>query len=480
MKKVGIISIVLFSLTCVYTCKHNGKQENLSESITILYTNDEHGWMEASEDQDGAAGMVGLWKEQEGYDGSDNFLVLSGGDNWTGPAISTWFQGESMVEVMNAMDYDATALGNHEFDFKLDGLERRVNQMSFPIVCANITNRSDGSIPDFVQPYIIQEAGDVKVGVLGLANTVTPHMNFSYVGDTYEFGSYAAALDEYVPEMRSEGADIIILITHLCNDDVQALVPDAKEHGISIIGGGHCHHPQLVLEDGVLLMDAGAYYRGYISVEIKVDKNEGSVDFIEYKLVENKNAEADQSIANIVENWQLQIEEELSGIIGYSEGTIESGSEEMANLITDSWLFKFPDADISVTNSGGIRQDIPSGDISKNTIVGLLPFENEILGLELTGEQVIDCIGDYLLVGGISTINGYKHSDGTPMVMDSVYTVLTTDYIYSLSTNNFDVYDDTPAHTGLNWREPLMEYLESIATSSTDPLQNYLDYSARR
>ena len=87
-----------------------------------MYTNDEHGLMEATESSGGAAGLMGLWREQEGYSENGPYLILSGGDMWTGPAISTWFKGESMVNVMNGMQYDAAAIGNHEFDFKIEGL----------------------------------------------------------------------------------------------------------------------------------------------------------------------------------------------------------------------------------------------------------------------------------------------------------------------------------------------------------------------
>ena len=73
--------------------------------------------------------MISVWQDDLGYAPGGTFLVLSGGDMWTGPAISTWFQGQSMVEVMNAMDYDAAAVGNHEFDFGLEALRKRVSEM---------------------------------------------------------------------------------------------------------------------------------------------------------------------------------------------------------------------------------------------------------------------------------------------------------------------------------------------------------------
>jgi 2',3'-cyclic-nucleotide 2'-phosphodiesterase (5'-nucleotidase family) len=73
-------------------------------TLTVLYTSDEHGWMAGEKSGQGVAELAGLWAAQ--YSGRDAVLILSGGDNWTGPAISTWFEGEGMVEVMNVMGYD--------------------------------------------------------------------------------------------------------------------------------------------------------------------------------------------------------------------------------------------------------------------------------------------------------------------------------------------------------------------------------------
>jgi 2',3'-cyclic-nucleotide 2'-phosphodiesterase (5'-nucleotidase family) len=92
----------------------------------VLYTNDEHGWMEGMGEDNGAANLMQLWRDREGYEPTaEHFILLSGGDNWTGPAISTWNQGESMVELMNTMGYEASAVGNHEFDFGLDAIRQR-------------------------------------------------------------------------------------------------------------------------------------------------------------------------------------------------------------------------------------------------------------------------------------------------------------------------------------------------------------------
>jgi 5'-nucleotidase / UDP-sugar diphosphatase len=107
----------------------------------------------------GAASMLTHWREDEGYSPDGPFLVLSGGDTWTGPALSTWFDGESMIEVMNLMGYDAAAVGNHEFDFGLDGLRERGAQAEFPFLAANMRTAAGTEI-DFALPYVVHEVTD--------------------------------------------------------------------------------------------------------------------------------------------------------------------------------------------------------------------------------------------------------------------------------------------------------------------------------
>jgi 2',3'-cyclic-nucleotide 2'-phosphodiesterase (5'-nucleotidase family) len=103
-----------------------------------------------------------------------------------------------------------------------------------------------------------------------------------------------------------------------------------------------------------------------------------------------------------------------------------------ANMVADSWLNQYPTADIAMTNAGGIRQSIPAGDISKETIIGVLPFQNYIIELQLTGSELINCSGyNIIIVGGMTTVGGYFLSDGTEIDNGTTYSVLTTDYLYA-------------------------------------------------
>ncbi|MEN8121174.1 MAG: bifunctional UDP-sugar hydrolase/5'-nucleotidase [Bacteroidota bacterium] len=473
------INIILFTAV-IFTfssCKPSDNQPDGSK-ITIIYTNDEHGWMEPTNEFDGAAGLSGLWKSREGYDGSDSYLILSGGDMWTGPAISTWFRGESMVEVMNLMGYDAAAIGNHEFDFTADTLNKRLQQMNFPLLSANITEKSSGNIPAFAKPYIIRESSGVKVGIIGLSSLSTPFTTFPAYVEDYEFTSYSDAIDKYAPLVKNEGADIIIVIGHICQNEMEALVPTAKKHNIPLIGGGHCHQNVLKTINDVLLIQSGAEMKAYVKVELQFNPETNEAKINSSEIVPNQNSTPDNEIETIVEHWQAKTQEALSEEIGYCSEIIYESSISMGNMVTDSWFHTFPDADVSITNSGGIRQNINQGSIKLLTIVGLLPFENSIYELNLTGSELIDCIDNYL-IGGMTTIGGYTLSDGTPIYSDSTYSVLTTDYLYSADPD-FSKYDQEPNNTSVNYRQPLIDWIKSLNTTSQAPLNNYLDNIPRR
>ncbi len=481
MKNYRLFLFTLMFLLLYAACKKKStgtEPEEGKESIVILYTNDEHGWMEKCDYTDGGAAMMGLWQEQEEYIADGPYLILSGGDNWTGPAISTWFKGESMVAVMNAMGYTASAIGNHEFDFKIDGLKDRIAQAEFSYISANIREKATGQIPDYIIPYIIKDVKGVKIGIIGLSSITTPWSAYpDYVKDL-DFIAYDTALEQIVPQVKSEGAELLVVLGHICRDERLSLVNTAKSLGISIIAGGHCHHLVSEEVDGIILIEGGSDMLSYGRVDIIFDDENDEIIEMSHGIYYNKGGNADPLVDQVVSYWQSQKDAALSAVIGYAGQEIGQYSPAMHNMVTDSWLYKYPTADISMTTSGGIRQSIPTGDITLATMVGLQPFENSIIELELTGTQVIDCVGE-LVVGGMTTINGYYHSDGTPLVADSVYNVLTIDYLYSLSNSKFSLYDPTPYSTSVNYRQPVIDWIESLQTSSSDPLNNYLDHVPR-
>lgn len=474
------ISLLLLLIT---SCKEPNSEitepKNEGIKITILYTNDEHGWMEPTETTGGAAGLMGLWKNKEGYTKDGPYLILSGGDMWTGPAISTWYKGKSMVEVMNAMHYDAAAIGNHEFDFKIDELRNREKQSNFPFLSANIREKKTGNIPDFSTPFILKEINGVVIGIIGLTTTSTPLTTFPVNVVDYNFIPYSTALREVVPKAKEAGAELLIVIGHICENEMRGLISLSNELGISVIGGGHCHRIVSDVVKNVAIIESGSFMQNYAKVELWYDDQNNEVQNITSSVIPNINGIPDGKIESIVAKWQNKMNSSLSEVIGYTNTEIGRNSNEMYNMITDSWLIKFPNADVSLTNAGGIRQSIPVGNITLATIVGVLPFENTIVKLELTGKQLINST-NYLVIGGMTTIGGYKLSDGSEINADNTYNVLTTDYLYSRPDYSFQYDDTTPYQTSVHYRQPVIDWIKSLNTSESNPINNYLDSNPRK
>ena len=94
-QRVLLIFLCLFCLFTSFCTKKDPTSpiDDIKRRIVILYTNDEHGWMEPTATTGGAAGLMGLWRQQENYREDEPYLIISGGDMWTGPAISTWLKG---------------------------------------------------------------------------------------------------------------------------------------------------------------------------------------------------------------------------------------------------------------------------------------------------------------------------------------------------------------------------------------------------
>jgi 5'-nucleotidase/UDP-sugar diphosphatase len=432
--------------------------------------------------------MMGLWIEDEGYDGDDRYLILSGGDNWTGPAISTWFKGESTVDVMNAMEYDASAIGNHEFDFKIDGLYERIEQADFPYLSANIREKASGEIPDFVTPYIIKDIDGIMVGIIGLTTITTPHSTFpDYVAD-YDFIYYLTALEEIVPLVKEDGAELIIVVAHICYSEIQELAQSIIDLGISVIGGGHCHNDMITqiitsANGELAAIKTNSLMRSYAKVEISYDIVEKEVIGMDVSGHPNEDGNVDPTVASSVSYWRDQTDTELSDVIGFTDSEIVGESSTMHNMVVDSWLNQYPTADIAMTNAGGIRQSIPAGEITKETIIGVLPFQNFIIELQLTGAEVINCTGYADMVfGGMTTIGGYSLLDGTEIDNSTKYSVLTTDYLYARNDYRFPFsqYDSNPYYTSMNYHQPTIDWITSLNTSSGNPLDSYLDDTARR
>ncbi|MCA9943434.1 MAG: bifunctional metallophosphatase/5'-nucleotidase [Anaerolineales bacterium] len=454
--------------------------------ITILYTNDEHGWMAGQQEDASAANLMGLWQTAEQYQPDGNFLLLSGGDMWTGPAISTWFQGQSMAEIMNSMGYDAAAIGNHEFDFGLEALQARASESAFPFLSANIRYKSDGTTPEDlgIRPYTIVTVNEIQVGIIGLTTTSTPTTTNPVNVAEFDFIDYETALREVIPQVKDAGAEMIVVPAHICQNELENLAQDVADLGIQLLGGGHCNELFASEVNGIVLLEGGTAMASYAYATFQFDTASDTAVSVEYGVEGNSGGAADPTVESILLRWQDEADAELNRTIGYSEQGVARRSQEMQSLITEAWLWAYPTADVAITNLGGMRADLPPGNMTLADVVGVMPFENVIVELLLTGEQLEVMLGqDSAAIGGVYRDNfrWYLKETDEELEPEAFYTVLVNDFMYAGGDDYalLAVYDPDGYNTAINWRQPVIDWIMAQDSSPENPIDAAIDDLSR-
>lgn len=456
----------------------NPPQNNSIREVTILYTNDEHGWMAGMNPEQSAANLLGVWQEVEGYTEDGPFLILSGGDMWTGPAISTWFEGQSMVEVMNGIGYDAAAVGNHEFDFGLDTLQQRSAEAHFPFLSANAKWRDSGKVlTDLgIIPFSIVDVNQIRIGIIGLTTTDTPHTTDPANIINITFEDYELSLREAVPQVKVHDVDMIIVISHVCMFELEPLTKEISDLGIAMLGGGHCNELVATEANGIVLLEGGFHLTAYAKATFQIDIATNSVIEVDYDIAFNEGGIADLGIDDIITRWQDEAEVELNTVIGYTANEIPHRSLQLQDMVTTSWLFAFPNADIAITNLGGLRAPIPPGEIMLADIVGVMPFDNTIVEVQLTGAEVLEVVvsDGRPVIGGMRFRQGGWILDKTrePIDADATYSVLVNSFMYG-GGDNFNLLAEFAPdgyNTGVHWRQPMIDWMEAQNSSVDNPI----------
>lgn len=449
--------------------------------LTVLYTNDEHGWIEGMNDGQGAAELVDVWRREHGYTADGPFLVLSGGDLWTGPAISTWFEGDSTTEVLNAMGYDAAAVGNHEFDFGLDVLRARAFEAHFPLLSANIRNRDDGRVPEEygIQPYVVVTVNGIRVGLVGLTTRSTPRSTNPINVRTFDFIDYETALREVVPQARDAGAEMILVPAHICRDEALTLAQAVRDLDIQLIGGGHCNELFSTKVGDIVVLEGGFHFTSYAYADFEFDTGADVVVAVTHGTGRNSGGAAVRDVDAVVNRWRERAEEELELVIGYSERGIARRSPEMLDLVTYSWLAAFPNADVALTNLGGFRAALPAGDITLGDVIGMLPFNNVIVEVTVNGSQLEQVLNhaDNAVAGARRAGGRWVLDDGSRLDPNATYVLLVNDFMFA-GGDGYDMlerYDPAGYNTAVDWRQPVIDWVRAQESGRGRPLDAALE-----
>src|SRR5574340_203503 len=203
--------------------------------VRILYVNDFHGFAEPSEpygSDETLGGIAFLAAEAERLRREKPTLFLAAGDMMQGSNWTNMFLGESVIELMNEMRLDAMELGNHEFDFGIDVLRKRISEAGFPVLCANVEGL------DMVKPYIIREIDGVKIAVIGVVTEDVPISTHPKNVAGLKFNPPADVIEKYMEILRGK-TDIVIVLSHMGHSADRELARTVP--GLAAVVGGHSH-----------------------------------------------------------------------------------------------------------------------------------------------------------------------------------------------------------------------------------------------
>ena len=347
-----------------------------TKEFTILATNDMHA---AVEKFPRFAAIIDSVRELH-----PNLLLLSGGDNRTGNPINDMYPvtGYPMVALMNSVGFDLSAIGNHEFDSKIDGLRELINLSNFRYVCANMY--PNDTLRLHIEPYKFFERDGIRFCILGLIqvnrNGIPDAHPDAMRGITFRYPNDVA------PEYKwlRDRCDVLILLTHNgyeADIELAKVFPEAD-----LIVGGHTHtalHGNH-LHSGVLITQAGKKL-AYVT-EIKLKLQDGKVIDKQAHLIPIDNSpRIDQKVKALVDKFSDNpvLNRVLTQVPnGFSD------KQELGCLMADAQRAA-AGADIAVQNCGGVRYEtLPKGGITVGDVFRLDPFGNDLMVFNLTGAEV--------------------------------------------------------------------------------------------
>lgn len=424
--------------------------------ITTMSTSDIHGHMTPYTPSGSAIEVGGsakaAWLFQEAERRNPNTLILDGGDSPYNTDLANISLGQSSVDVMNAQGYDATVLGNHDFDYSFENLLSLAERAEYAMLSAN-TYWKDGSYPEQFAPYIVKEVGGVDVAIVGLTDDgskATTH--FSNTQDI-EFHDQWEVGQDMVAKADAE-SDVVILLSHLhgANNDVPT-----KIDGIDMeIGGGNdIFGRPLNIEDTVVVNPGGV---GTCVNQTNLNVKDGQVlGYTFNQIILSSDVPEVEAVNEIIAGYQADLDAQMEEVIGqcasdiaWSSPLVRTQESPLGNLAADA-LRDYCDADIAIQNGGGIRAGLTAGDVTVGDIFAMLPFDNKVTLVEVTGQTVWDALengvsgypdtyGQFPQVSGIHyTFDGSKPAgerivsvtlpDGTPLDMDGWYTLACNDFM---------------------------------------------------
>ncbi len=511
-KRQCFLAVILAAVLLLSGCRVL-KEDAKANDIIILYTNDVHCAV------DGDIGYAGLAAYKQRCEQKTPYVTLVDcGDAVQGELLGTVSEGEYIIDLMNVTGYDYAVLGNHEFDYGMEQLGYLMDSADFSYLGCNINYTGSGENPiDALKPYSLEKYGETTVAFVGVSTpysitTSTPKYFMDESGNlVYDFYNSSAkdfytCVQKYVDESVKAGADYVILLSHLGDGEEYSpyssvqLIANTKNVDVVLDGHAHSTISSDIVKNqegkDVLLSSTGT---GLENIGQLVITQNGMISTGLISSYENKDDQTKEFVSNIKATY----EEEIKEVVAVSDTSLSCGDENGVRMVRnrETTIGDFcadayravSGADIALVQGGGIRADLPKGDITYADLLAVHPWGNSLCMAEASGKEILDAlefgsryveseyasgqdalgeIGGFLQVSGLrfcidtavqSTVKtdenemfagvtgAYRvsnvevlNADGSysPLNLEKTYTVASTDYLIKDYGDGYNMFAD--------------------------------------
>jgi 5'-nucleotidase len=384
-RRVTFMLALTFLLTLSALAQATGER---TVRVTLLQLNDVYQISAVDKGTRGGLARVATLRKKV-MEESPNTLFLLAGDTIAPSVASNIFKGQQMIAVWNLIGLDFAVFGNHEFDFGPAVLRERVKDSHFTWLATNVIDKKSRKPFADTPPYVIREIGGVKIGFFGLLTPDTAQ--FSSVGPGVELLDPCETAKTIVPEMRKQGAQVIVAITHLAMREDKRVARCAP---IDVIIGGHEHEMLESLSGRTPIFKWGSDARDLGRIDLNIKLPSGELESIDWGSIPvTSSVEEEPQAAAVVADYEKKVSADVDKPIGSTRvaldarsATSRSQETNLGSYIADAYR-KTLKADVALFNGGSIRAGkvFSPGALTKRDVMAILPYENPIVKIEITG-----------------------------------------------------------------------------------------------
>ena len=382
-------------------------------TVTILHSNDLHAHLEPTvirgTPYGGYARQATIIRQVRARD--KNVLLLNGGDVFQGTIFFNTYEGLADLAFMNAVKYDAMAVGNHEFDRGPATLATFASLATFPLLTANVDVDGEPALKGKIAASTVVTVDRERFGIVGATTPDLP--NISGIGPNVKMRDLQTSVQAAVDGLTRQGINKIIVVSHVGYDVEQKLV--SQLHDVDLLVGGHSHtplgtpelegwpkpqgpYPTMVRDSAgqsVPVVQCWEWGKAFGHLKLSFDGKGKVTKIADAKpIVVDASIPEDQEIKALVATLRQPILKKNNEVVGEAAVLIPReqvrGESLMANVIADA-MFEATKAGGSVAafiNQGGVRSGFEPGKVTYGNAISVQPFENKLVLLDVTGAEL--------------------------------------------------------------------------------------------